>query len=597
MSHLRKWASVLAAFSLAVTLLTGLPAQASSLAPESETIEDPEADAAALGSANAEEGAASGGAQEDGAEEEDVMATVSGEANPETDSGDTTAGGGSGSGAFGAGGTSNDSGDTAADAGATSDSGASGDGATTDNGASEDGATSEEEAAAEGETPVEEETASSGVKEDEAEGQKTPDENESALPFADVPPTHWSYPIVLYAYEHNLVRGVSETSFNPTGVMTRAAFVTVLYRFSRTIDADMSGGENAFTDIDHINAEFQSAVLWAAAHGIVTGRADATFAPAENVTRQQMCAILVRYLRDYLRYDLSAYVGADIFADSDAISAYAKEAVSIAQGMDIISGREVDGVTVFDPAGSASRAAVVKVLSIAVQKIPDLSKLPEEEAPPVPDDGASDTGDSVDTGDSADTGDSEKTSSGDSSSGGGSSSGSGGSSSGGSSSGSGSSSGGSSSSSGGSSGGGSSSSSGGSSGGGSSSGSGGSLAPTGPSPDEPAEAAEIFGYIDEMLSAYEANPPADETTQGYLDIIIPDFRAMTEARNKGVIVDAAYFKAHYSSDVDKLLEKFSENRLEDSMKAADYVRTVISTSDKLSKIQSYFDLRDIMLEE
>ncbi|MBQ6207363.1 MAG: hypothetical protein IJK52_09810, partial [Oscillospiraceae bacterium] len=118
---------------------------------------------------------------------------------------------------------------------------------------------------------------------------------------------------------------------------------------------------------------------------------------------------------------------------------------------------------------------------------------------------------------------------------------------------------------------------------------------SGPSPNEPAEAAEIFGYIDEILSAYDANPPTDETSKAFLDLIIPDLKALKEARNNGVIVDADYFKAHYSGDVEKLLNKYDVTPLEDLIGARDYMRSVISSTSKLKRIADYFGVSDIIL--
>ena len=582
MDYMRKCVSMLAAFSLAVSMLTAVPAGATVLTAQSdtpsETIVDPEGDAAALGDTDVEEGTASAGADVE-AGEEDVLATVSGEVSGEPDDGgDTVAA------------TETNTGDTAADIG-TDDGGDTVAPGTTDTGNT--AADIETDDGGDTVAPGTTDTGDTGEAPDSGENElpgggetdgQTDVPEESALPFEDVPVSHWSYPFVLYAYEHDLVRGVSETAFNPTGVMTRAAFVTVLYRLSARLDADMSAGEVAFTDIGDINAEFQSAVRWAASHGIVTGRNEETFAPRENVTRQQMCAILTRYLRDYLRYDLSAYAGETLFADSDTISSYAQEAVSIARNMGIIDGREVDGVTIFDPAGSASRAAVVKVLSIAVQKMPDLTKLPE--TPPADtgnstDAGEStdtgntdagentDTGNSTDTGESTDTGDTKKSGSGGSGSSGGSGGGSGGS--GGSSGGSGGSSGGS---------------------GGSNGGSGGSTAII--NPNEPPEAAEIFENVNDILEKYNDNPPQDEFVKDCMDVLMPDLNKLIEARNSGALADSSYVKEHFKDDMEALLEKYEDASTTDVLKIMDYIQSLGESRSEVLEILDYFGIMEYL---
>ncbi|MBQ9492735.1 MAG: S-layer homology domain-containing protein [Oscillibacter sp.] len=545
MKHLRTLIALLAVFSLMSGFVPAKALELTAGTATSESIEDPEGDAAAIGETAVEEGTASGNTDENTGEEDDVMGTLSGESVLDT-SPDENAPASEGENETPADNTGEN--EPPADTGELEPPADTGElEPPVDTGENEPPADT-----GENETPTDTGELEPPVDTGENEPPVTP----SPLPFTDVDRDNWCFPYVLYAYEHDLVRGVSETAFNPTGVMTRAAFVTVLYRLSATLEgADMSAGTAAFTDIGDINAEFQSAILWAVAHGIVTGKNEETFAPRENVSRQQMCAILVRYLRDYLRYDLSAYAGETSFADSDSISAYAKEAVSMMGAMDIISGREADGVTIFDPAGSASRAAVVKVLSIAVQRMPDLQKLPESEPEP-------DTGESTDTGDSntgdsdtnSDTGDTKKSSGGGSGSSGGSSSG---------------------------------------SGSGSSGGGGGSVTPVVPA-REPENAAEIFGYIDELIAAYEANPPAGSYISSSMEILIKGLREMREARSQGTIVDADYFKSHYQADLDELLRKYNTATIQESLDLANYARSLVSSTSKLKEIAKYFGVMDML---
>ncbi|MBR7033634.1 MAG: S-layer homology domain-containing protein, partial [Clostridia bacterium] len=48
--------------------------------------------------------------------------------------------------------------------------------------------------------------------------------------FSDVAPGRWSYGSVSYAYEKGYMNGVGGDRFDPTGTMTRAMVVTVLWR-------------------------------------------------------------------------------------------------------------------------------------------------------------------------------------------------------------------------------------------------------------------------------------------------------------------------------------------------------------------------------
>ena len=72
------------------------------------------------------------------------------------------------------------------------------------------------------------------------------------------------------------------------------------------------------------DASYASAVEWASAGGIVNGYGSGTFGPEDPVTREQLAAILYRYVKskgfDVKTADLKA-------ADADSISEWAVEAV------------------------------------------------------------------------------------------------------------------------------------------------------------------------------------------------------------------------------------------------------------------------------
>lgn len=111
------------------------------------------------------------------------------------------------------------------------------------------------------------------------------------LPYTDVAENMWYYEAVQYAHHNGLFRGVTDTTFCPNRTMTRAMLVTVLYRMAG--EPEMVG-ETGFTDVDR-NAYYYPALLWAVEHGITTGVTDTIFAPQATVTREQMVTFLYRY--------------------------------------------------------------------------------------------------------------------------------------------------------------------------------------------------------------------------------------------------------------------------------------------------------------
>lgn len=75
-------------------------------------------------------------------------------------------------------------------------------------------------------------------------------------------------------------------------------------------------GKCRFTDVSD-KSVFAPYVEWAANNGIVLGIDSATFKPNDNITREQMAAIICRYA-DYAGIKLSDDAPAAAFADSAA---------------------------------------------------------------------------------------------------------------------------------------------------------------------------------------------------------------------------------------------------------------------------------------
>jgi hypothetical protein len=110
------------------------------------------------------------------------------------------------------------------------------------------------------------------------------------FPFKDLKENAWYYESVVYAYENDLFKGTSGTNFSPDGDMTRAMLVMVLYRFDGTTESFT----NCFSDVTS-GDWYKDAVAWAAAKGVVSGLGNSSFGPNANITREQLATILYRY--------------------------------------------------------------------------------------------------------------------------------------------------------------------------------------------------------------------------------------------------------------------------------------------------------------
>lgn len=111
-------------------------------------------------------------------------------------------------------------------------------------------------------------------------------------PFTDVGEDAYYHQPVLWAVHHGLTSGVSDTSFAPDAVCTRAQMMTFLWR---TAGSPAPATEvNPFTDVRKSDYFYQ-AVLWAVEQGITAGTAQTTFAPNDQCTRAQSVTFLYRW--------------------------------------------------------------------------------------------------------------------------------------------------------------------------------------------------------------------------------------------------------------------------------------------------------------
>lgn len=110
-------------------------------------------------------------------------------------------------------------------------------------------------------------------------------------PFIDVPKDAYYHQAVLWAVEQGITAGVGGGRFAPEDEVTRAQFVTFLWRWAGKVL--MPGAESPFTDVEQ-GAYYADAVLWAVENKITAGTSATTFGPEENCTRGQVVTFLYR---------------------------------------------------------------------------------------------------------------------------------------------------------------------------------------------------------------------------------------------------------------------------------------------------------------
>lgn len=96
---------------------------------------------------------------------------------------------------------------------------------------------------------------------------------------------------IKWAKDEGIITGVTNESFKPNDNITRAQFVTMLWKYAGSPIVD---SKNNFADVTKKNY-FYDAVNWAYSKGIVMGISDSKFSPSSYCTREQVVTFIYRY--------------------------------------------------------------------------------------------------------------------------------------------------------------------------------------------------------------------------------------------------------------------------------------------------------------
>ena len=153
----------------------------------------------------------------------------------------------------------------------------------------------------------------------------------------------WYHEAVDFMVANGLMNGMGGNKFGPNTALSRAMVVTVLYRLMGSPEV---AEPSTFTDVP-TGIWYSDAIAWAQDEGIVNGVTATTFAPDQNVTREQIATILWRFVGcPEVEADLSS------FGDAASVSPYAADAINWAVAEGIMNG---DGKNL-NPLNSATRA-------------------------------------------------------------------------------------------------------------------------------------------------------------------------------------------------------------------------------------------------
>lgn len=169
---------------------------------------------------------------------------------------------------------------------------------------------------------------------------------------------HWSERYINTATEKGLFKGDENGFFNPDEDVTRAQFVTVLWRMAGSPTADVV--DAPFADISSQSEEFKTAIAWGYTNGYINGTSATTFEPDENLTREAAVKILHAYSGGQSGIELVfSFIYDGYFKDSNQISGWAKPSVYWGIYYKMLSGTSADTLS---PQGTATRAQLAKIL-------------------------------------------------------------------------------------------------------------------------------------------------------------------------------------------------------------------------------------------
>ncbi len=186
--------------------------------------------------------------------------------------------------------------------------------------------------------------------------------------FQDVQNSDWFSDSVDYVNHYGLMKGTSDTLFEPQTTMSRAMTVIVFYR----MEGEPAVERSEFKDVP-ADTWFTNAVSWAATEGIVNGYSKDQFGPSDDITREQIAAVLYRYA-EKKGYDVSSRGDLNKYVDNDKVSDWAKDALSWANAEGLVVG--LDDRTLASGA-NANRAQVATILKRFCEGIEKQNGQPE----------------------------------------------------------------------------------------------------------------------------------------------------------------------------------------------------------------------------
>ncbi|MFC4804768.1 S-layer homology domain-containing protein [Filifactor villosus] len=152
--------------------------------------------------------------------------------------------------------------------------------------------------------------------------------------------------------------------FSPNDPITRGDLAFYLKNMS---DDRGRVSQSNFKDVPRSHP-YANSIDWAYAKGLIKGYSDGSFKPDQVISRQELAAMLYRYIEVDAQVPMPTLHQKQTFKDGGKIASYAKEAISSLQQSGVIDGR---GNGYFVPQANVTRAECAKMIVTVMEGIMD----------------------------------------------------------------------------------------------------------------------------------------------------------------------------------------------------------------------------------
>ena len=177
----------------------------------------------------------------------------------------------------------------------------------------------------------------------------------AADPFTDIS-TSGYYKYIVEAANAGIIAGYPDGTYRPNNVVTRAQFITMLYRAAGS--PEVKNASLKFDDAGTIADPYVTAVAWGVENKVISGYGDNTFRPDQNISRAQMATFMYRYMKDVAGYDFGDVKPCG-FEDANQIAAPFVDAVNAIVSAGVMNGMNAK---TFAPNNTANRGMAATVI-------------------------------------------------------------------------------------------------------------------------------------------------------------------------------------------------------------------------------------------